>query len=86
MSHDEYKFPPVPGTSPITATAHNEQLVRSLERLVEVYSVATVLEQLAVVCEIKAAHEQATEQRVPARKLQEIGLDLMTLSERAYAL
>lgn len=72
--------------SPTTATAHLEPLRAELERLIEVYTIAAVLEQTAVCCEIKASHEMNHGATAAARQIQGVGLDLMTLSERVYAL
>lgn len=78
----EYTPPPV--VSPTTGTPRMESLLRELEQLTERYGLHSVLEQLAVACEIRAATTLA-HRKADARQLQQIGLDLMTLSERAYA-
>lgn len=56
----------------------------TLVRLIEVYSVGRVVEAMGVCCELRACampnNDGAT------RRMREFGLQLITLSERAFAL
>jgi hypothetical protein len=76
-------YTPPPVVSPSTGTPRMESLLRELEQLTDRYGLPSVLEQLAVACEIRAA-TTAAHRKVEARELQQIGLDLMTLSERVH--
>lgn len=84
MSGSNKGYTPPPVVSPTTGTPRMESLLRELEQLTQRYGLVSVLEQLAVACEIRAA--TTGHRKADVRHLQQIGLDLMTLSERAYAL
>ena len=81
---DNKGYTPPRCVSPTTGTPLMDALLRELEQLIDRYGLAAVMEQLAVACEIRAATTLA-HRKEEAREVQQIGLDLMTLSERAYA-
>jgi hypothetical protein len=60
------------------------ELQCTLTRLVEVYTIARVIESLGVCCELRACqmreHDRAT------HRLRELGLQLILLSETGYSL
>lgn len=60
-----------------------EPLRRELTQMVEAYSLNRVLEQLGACCELRSVY---TENAILSHQLKEIGLDLLTLSERAISL
>lgn len=62
---------------------HLEPLRRDLTQMIETYSLNRVLEQLGACCELRAVY---IEHGALGHQLKEIGLDLLTLSERAISL
>lgn len=63
-------------------TDHLEPLRRDLTQMIETYSLNRVLEQLGACCELRSVYTEG----VLGHQLKEIGLDLLTLSERAISL
>ena len=68
----------------VTPQPPDYELQLTIARLIEVYSVSRVVEAMGVCCELRAC--SMPEHDVATRRLRDFGLQLIMLSERAFAL